>query len=235
MKPIIGITVDAKPDPTDHRTQGKLTLNWNYAQVIADAGGVPLLIPPQADADEVAHLIDGWLIPGGNDIDSRHWGEPLHPKAELIEDARHDLERAIYEAVPKDLPVLGVCYGCQFINVMEGGSLIQHLPEVTGHDEDQHGTVQSYSLASGSLAAGALGTDVASGQSWHHQALGNVASSLMIVAQNPDGTIEAIESCTRPWMIGVQWHPERTAEAQDSSSLFRAFIEAAADYRRRRA
>jgi putative glutamine amidotransferase len=175
------------------------------------------------------------LIPGGNDIDSRHWGEPLHAKAELIEEARHHQERAIYEAIPKDLPVLGICYGCQFINVMEGGSLIQHLPEVTGHDADQHGTVQTYAVTAGSLTATALGTSLASGQSWHHQALGNVPVSLKVVAQNPDGTIEAIESCARPWMIGVQWHPERTSEAQDSSSLFKAFIAAAAEYRGRRA
>lgn len=235
MKPIIGITVDANPEPGNTRTQGKLTLNWNYAQVIADAGGVPLLIPPQADPDEIVRIIDGWLIPGGNDIDPRHWGEPLHPKAELIAEERHNQERAIYQRIPRELPVLGVCYGCQFINVMEGGSLIQHLPDVVSHERDQRGTMQAYEVDVDSLTAGALGTSRSEGESWHHQALGAVPGSLKVVAKNEDGTVEAIESCSRPWMIGVQWHPERTADATDSSSLFRSFVNAAAEYRRRRA
>ena len=108
-RPIIGITVDATEDPTDSRTGGKLTLNWNYAQVIADAGGVPLLIPPQADPEAIARILDGWLIPGGNDIDPTYWGEELHPEAKLIDEARHLQERAIYREIPTDLPVLGVC------------------------------------------------------------------------------------------------------------------------------
>lgn len=234
MKPIIGITVDAKPDPTDSRTKGKLTLNWNYAQVIADAGGIPLLIPPQADPDAIAHLIDGWMIPGGNDIDSKYWGEAMHPKAKRIEDERHQQERAIYERIPAELPVLGVCYGCQFINVLQGGSLVQHLPEVTGHADDQGGTTQVYRIEPETRTAQALGGTEASGESWHHQAVGNLGAGLKVTARNEDGTIEALESTERPWMVGVQWHPERSPNSSDSAHLFQAFVAAAAEYRARR-
>lgn len=234
MKPLIGITVDAKFDAEDSRTNGKLTLNWNYAQVIADAGGIPILIPPQADPAEMACLIDGWLIPGGNDIDSKHWGEELHPAAEVIEPQRFDLERALYSQVPPDMPVLGICYGCQFINVAQGGSLTQHLPDVTGHALDQKGNMQTYDLATDSQAAQVLGTAKATGESWHHQAVARVGTGLSVVGRNEDGTIEALESCEKPWMIGVQWHPERTPDAADSQSLFKNFVEAAAKYRTQR-
>ncbi len=227
MKPIIGITVDAKHEPENARTQGTLTLNWNYAQVIADAGGVPLLIPPQADAEALARIIDGWLIPGGNDIDPSYWGEDTHEKTDLINPERHRIERELYEKVPPEMPILGVCYGCQFLNVAAGGSLIQHLPDITGHDQDQKGNLQTYCLEKDSQTASVLGTVQASGQSWHHQAIGRVAPGLKVSGKNDDGTIEAIESTSRPWVIGVQWHPERTAQADDSRSLFHHFVEAA--------
>jgi len=233
-RPIIGITVDAAEDPADSRTRGKLTLNWNYAQVIADAGGVPLLIPPQADPEVIAQVLDGWLIPGGNDIDPAYWGEELHPEAKLIDEARHLQERAIYRHIPTDLPVLGVCYGCQFINVVQGGSLKQHLPDELDHARDQGGTVQDYAIEPDSHLHGIVGTPRAEGQSWHHQAVGRVGDGLRVSATNEDGTIEALESTERPWLIGVQWHPERTPDAEDSRAIFKRFVEAAADYRSRR-
>jgi len=234
MKPIIGITVDAAPEPDNVRTRGKLSLNWNYAQVIADAGGVPLLIPPQAEADAVAEILDGWMIPGGDDIDPSYWGEPLHPKAELIAPQRHAIERAIFQRVSPKMPILGVCYGCQFLNVVQGGSLVQHLPDVVGHEGDQRGNVQTYDLEPNSKTAEVLGSTRAVGQSWHHQAIGKLGAGLRVSGRNPDGTIEAIESVELPWMIGVQWHPERTLEAADSMSLFQAFVQAAAEFRANR-
>ncbi|POA77941.1 gamma-glutamyl-gamma-aminobutyrate hydrolase, partial [Pseudomonas protegens] len=82
-KPIIGITVDCTHDPEDVRTRGKLELNWNYAQAVVDAGGVPIMIPPIADMDVIAAMIDGWLIPGGDDIDASRFGQENHPKASL--------------------------------------------------------------------------------------------------------------------------------------------------------
>src|ERR1700736_3619465 len=92
MKPLIGITVDSAHDPEDPRTRGKLTLNWNYAQAIADAGGVPILVPPMADMKALSEVIDGWLIPGGLDIDARRFGEENHSRVELQDPARYEAE-----------------------------------------------------------------------------------------------------------------------------------------------
>lgn len=228
MKPLIGITVDFEP-AADERTGGMLKLNWNYAECIARAGGVPILIPPQADAAAMAQVIHGLLVPGGRDIDASNWGEENHPKAKTVELKRFNLEVALWKHLPEALPVLGVCYGCQFINVMRGGSLIQHLPDVVGHSEDQGGTMQEYTLERSSSLATTVGESV-SGKSYHHQAIGNLGAGLKVVGKNSDGTVEAIEATDDRWLIGVQWHPERTSDDLASQKLFEAFVNAAAEF-----
>jgi putative glutamine amidotransferase len=232
MKPLIGITVNAKEERGD-KTGGKLWLNWNYAQVVADAGGIPILIPPQADMRELAQVIDGWLIPGGYDIDAKHFGEENHPQVELIEDERFSAEAELYKHLSAATPVLGICYGCQFINVQRGGKLIQHLPDIVGNEAHTGGTHQQYVIRSGSKLAGIVG-DVAKGQSFHHQAVGALGEGLTVVAEHEDGMVEAIEATDRPWMVGVQWHPERTFSDPESRKLFEAFIRAAADYSKKK-
>lgn len=234
MKPIIGISVDCKQDPEDVRSGGKLSLNWNYAQAVAEAGGVPILIPPTADMAAVAEIIDGWLIPGGDDIDAKNFGEENHPKVELQDPARFDGEARLYKAAPKDLPIFGICYGCQFVNVMRGGSLIQHLPDVVGHEGHTGGTMQGYQLESGSKVANIIGDTEIEGKSYHHQAVGRVGNGLGVVAKNEDGTVEAIEAQDHPWLIGLQWHPERTLSDPKTRKIFTDFVNAASNFKQAR-
>lgn len=229
MKPIIGITADFVPDPANERTLGKLELNWNYAQCIAEAGGVPIVIPPQSASDEILALVDGLMIPGGRDIDASNWGERNHPKSKPIAPERFAAESALLEKADKDLPVLGICYGCQLINVHRGGSLIQHLPDVLGHDQNSHGTLQEYEIEQDSKLGGMLGKRVA-GKSYHHQAIRESGAGVRVVGRGEDGVIEAIEAEDRPWMLGVQWHPERTMEDEATRRLFKEFVAAAARY-----
>lgn len=236
MKPIIGITTDVNVEDANERNGGgKLVLNWNYAQAIADAGGVPVLIPPQADPAEIASILDGLVIPGGPDIDACEFGEENHPEVKTVPRERFQGEKNLFVKLDSSLPVLGICYGCQFINVMQGGSLIQHLPDIVGHEGDQNGTLQAYSVEKGSRLGEAVGMAEPKGESWHHQAVKELGQDLKVTARNPDGTIEALESTSRPWLIGVQWHPERTLDKEDSQQLFRAFVNAAREYRSRRA
>lgn len=233
-RPIIGITLECRLDPSDERSQGDMKLNWNYAQAVVDAGGAPILIPPQTDASTIAPVIDGWLIPGGLDIDASRFGQANHDLVELQDPARYASESALFDQLPTETPILGICYGCQFLNVKMGGTLEQHIPDRLGGD-DRHsgGTLDAADLDPDSKLGCIMGPRVV-GKSYHHQAIERVADGLKVVGRHADGTIEAIESVDRPWVIGVQWHPERTQQSPETKRLFAAFIAAAAAFRERR-
>lgn len=233
-KPIIAITTECKFEPDNPRTRGSITLNWNYAEEVAKAGGVPLIVPPMADMAEIAKVIDGWLITGGNDINAKHWGEENHPSVELGDPNRFDSEKHLYEAVAgTDMPIFGICYGCQFMNVAGGGSLIQDLPS-EGREGHSGGPLQSVSVAPESKIASIVGQTEIEGKSYHHQAVGAVAPGLQVVSHHEDGTVEAVEGCGPEWRIGVQWHPERTPDDGATQKLFADFVRAAAEYRAKR-
>lgn len=229
MKPIIGITVESRRQPDDPRTGGSLNLNWNYAQVIADAGGVPLIVPPMADMEAIAGIIDGWLIPGGDDIDASRFGAENHPQVKLQDPSRFEGEERLYQAISAELPVLGICYGCQFLNVVRGGSLEQHLPDRLGHANHEGGTPASHEVVQSRLSE-ILGQAEVQGKSYHHQAIERIGEGLRVVSKDGDEVVEAIEADDRPWMIGVQWHPERTATDPVTWRLFENFVQAASAY-----
>jgi putative glutamine amidotransferase len=233
-KPLIGITVECRHDPEDLRTAGNLTLNWNYAEAVSNAGGVPLVIPPTADMEQVAKLIDGWLIPGGDDMNACHFGQENHPSVHLQDPARFDAEQSLFSHVSDELPILGICYGCQFINVVRGGTLIQHLPDIPDTETHTGGGLQSYDVAPGSKLAEVVAGSLTEGKSYHHQAVDSVAEGLRVSARSSDGVVEAIEATDRPWMMAVQWHPERTLDDERSRALFGSFVEAAAAYSARK-
>lgn len=230
MKPIIGITGDVVLDVGNERSGGgKVQLNFNYLAAIEEAGGCPIILPPHVDP-LILQSLGGLVIPGGNDIEAKEFGEENHPTVEPIATPRYRSERQLLDAIDPKMPLLGICYGCQLINVAQGGTLIPHLPDEVGHEDDKNGTLQTYAVEHGSLLSVIAG-EHQSGQSWHHQAIREVGRDLWPTARNADGTIEAIESKSRPWTIGVQWHPERTPASDDSKRLFAAFIEAARQYR----
>ena len=184
-----------------------------------------------ADMQEIAELIDGWLIPGGDDIDAKQFGEENHPKVSLQDPARFEGEAALYRQIPDEMPILGICYGCQFLNVVRGGTLIQHLPDVVGHEQHTGGTVQRYEVDPTSKLAGVIGNGSIEGKSYHHQAVKDLGEHLTITSRSEDGTVEAVEATDRPWVIGVQWHPERSFEDPSTRKIFDNLIQAAQLYR----
>lgn len=233
MRPLIGITVESTHDPDDARSRGKLTLNWNYAEAIADAGGLPLLIPPVADMKQLASMIDGWLIPGGFDIDAQRFGESNHPKVELQDPARYECEAELFSCLDPEIPIFGICYGCQFLNVVRGGNLIQHIPDDVDSESHAGGTLQHYTVAESQLR-NVVAAEMVAGKSYHHQSVSRLGSNLRVVATAEDGIVEGIEATDRPYLIGVQWHPERTLEDPASRRLFERFVDAARDFADRR-
>lgn len=232
MRPLIGITADVLEEPGNERTGGaKYQLNRNYCQAVIHAGGTPVILPPQEDVDTLVSALDGLIIPGGNDINACNWGEENHFTVETVSETRYAFESKLFAGLNARVPVLGICYGCQFVNVQLGGSLIQHVPDVVGHEEHKGGTLQAYRFEPDSKVAQIVGDAEGTGQSWHHQAIGRLGSGLKVVGTHEDGTIEAVESTDRPWLIGVQWHPERTLENPATQRLLTALVEAARAYR----
>lgn len=234
MKPNIAITVDVQHDPENERSRGSLKLNFNYAEQVALAGGNPILISPWTDLSSIRHFIHGWLIPGGEDMDASHFGEENHPEASLQDPLRWELEETVWNSLEPETPIFGICYGCQLMNVRRGGSLIQHLPDVVGHDEHRGGTLQQYSAEPDSYLVKIVGNPNISGKSYHHQAIQRVGEGLRVTAHAEDGTVEAIEDPNLPFFVGVQWHPERTPDAESTQALFREFVRKANEFRLRK-
>ncbi len=233
-KPLIGITTNWN---TVDEISGQVSLNDAYARSVFRAGGVAVLIPPGADADALAEHLDGLLIPGGDDIDPKHYGEPLHPKAELVNAARFDMEWALLRAFEaRRKPILGICYGCQLLNVWRGGSLYQHLPDLPSvtlkhqrASKEEPFPRHFVEVTPDSRLAQSLGQARFESVSAHHQAIRAAGRGLVITAYSPDGVVEAIEAPDHPFLIGVQWHPERDPDAPATRALFESFVNACRD------
>jgi putative glutamine amidotransferase len=210
-----------------------------YLDAVRRAGGEPVPLGPdasQAERDAALSAMDGLLLPGGVDVDPALYGEDPHPTV-VVEAARDDLELAAWSAArERHIPVFGVCRGFQAINVFSGGTLTQH---VQGHDSPTHAPeAHPLNLEAGSRLAGILGegapllsTEV---NSYHHQAVSpaDLAPGLVASATAPlrDGDlVEALESTdAEDWLIGVQFHPERSEFiGPEFARLWRAFVDAA--------
>jgi putative glutamine amidotransferase len=233
-RPVIGITTSCGPDPNDTYPTERLYVNRLYADCVLAAGGAPILLTKQTPVEVVLELVDGLLIPGGDDIDARFFGQENHSAVILEDPERFQFEQRLLEKWPAAAPVLGICYGCQAMNVYRGGDMVQHIPDVVQDSKHTGGTVQTYAVEASSGLARIIGTTQPSGKSFHHQANGKVGKGLKVVALADDGVVEAIEDESLPWFIGVQWHPERTPDDPATVRLFRSLVEAAAEYRRTR-
>ncbi|MHA7262897.1 gamma-glutamyl-gamma-aminobutyrate hydrolase family protein [Arthrobacter sp. TMN-37] len=209
-------------------------LPGTYVQAVVAAGGTPVLLPPVGSDPSIVDLLDGLIISGGTDVDPEHYGAVPHPqtRAQPSRD-RHDLSLT-RAALAAEVPLFSICRGAQVLNVALGGTLIQHIPEVNPDAQYQpapgvFGEVE-FATAPGSISEDLLGPR-ATAPCYHHQAIDRVAAGLRITASAPDGTIEAVETTSGGWVLGVQFHPEQNP---DDLRLFEGFIEAARAYRRTR-
>lgn len=232
MTPILGITTYA---PRENLARFHLPVE--YVHSVRRAGALPWLIAPgESRLDELLERLDGLVLSGGGDLDPAHYdGDGAHPMLYGIHRERDAMELELARrALERGLPTLGICRGCQVINVALGGSLIEHLPDEVGDDLAHRGegpgtsSLHPVELERGSHLARIVGGLSAQTSSSHHQALRRVAEGLEIVARAPDGTIEAVERRDHPFYLAVQWHPEETAATDPSQQrLFEALAAAA--------
>ena len=199
-----------------------------YADAVQRAGGLPVVIPPSDDLEIIRATVercDGMVLLGGGDVGPANYGKEITARLFGVDEFIDAFEIvAVQHAVSLDLPVLAICRGHQILNVAMGGTLIQHLENYLVHRDTMH----EVELSAGSLVAEAMGTTAPMTHSFHHQALDVVAPTLTVVGTHEDGTVEAVQHTTASWVIGVQWHPEDTAEEDlANQGLFNALVQRA--------
>lgn len=214
MGPKIGITVSIDASGRLRPDAEVLYVRRGYAQAVRAAGGVPVLVPPEADPVDVVSMCDGLVLSGGADLPvSFAAGAAAAANAEHAERIAWD-RRLLDGARGARRPLLGVCYGMQLLNLHRGGTL---LPDIAARVQGalDHGgggreTDHEVVLAQGSVLHAALGP-AAQVRSRHHQAIDRVASGLRVAARAPDGIVEAVEPEDDEPLLGVEWHPEADA------------------------
>lgn len=241
MFPLIGISGSMNADETTSY------LLRNYMRAVLSGGAAPVLLSPDLDdcaLDACLSRLDGLLLAGGNDVAPSLFGQlPIDELGEVNPLRDHFEIRLIQRAQALHMPVLGICRGVQIMNVALGGTLWQDLSsqyrtadgrKPMCHRQTCPGGYPSHRVrvSSGTLLSTILPSEQAEVNSFHHQAVADVAPALRICAVAEDGVIEGVECPSLPFFLGVQWHPERTFETDAASqALFSALAQAALRYR----
>jgi putative glutamine amidotransferase len=239
-KPVIGITPSPMEDTQSHGTFTRYAMATTYTEAVEAAGGVPLVIPPQVgNIEEILAVVDGLLLSGGADVDPARYGdEEVHETTYGVHALRDELEIGLVrEAVDRDIPVLCICRGIQVLNVALGGTLIQDIPSQYSteiiHAQQKAGIAKeepghTVAVTPGTLLAETYGQETIDVNSFHHQAVREVAPGLVVNAIAPDETIEAVSRPGSSWILGVQWHPEMMFHAHpEHLRPFSALVEQA--------
>jgi putative glutamine amidotransferase len=240
VRPTIGITCDLDLGTgREARLPGRKShvLYDDYAHAILESGGLPVLLPTSAsDESRVAYaeLLHGLLIPGSPaDIDPACYGEEPHARLGPVNPLRTDFEiQVVRLALKRHLPVFGICGGAQVLNVALGGSLYQDIPsQVTKAYKHSSAPDRAHTvdIVPGTRLAAILDVQEMRVNSLHHQAVKVPGQGMVVSASSRDGVIEGVEISGLPFVIGVQWHPERLfMDDEASQRLFAAFVQVAA-------
>lgn len=229
-KPVIGLT------PLWDDNMGNLWMLPEYCQAVSEAGGIPLVLPADCTREEAAQLCsfcDGFLFTGGQDVAPKLYGEAPEPVCGPDCPQRDGMEAALFQAAyALNKPMLAICRGLQFVNVMLGGSLYQDIPSQV-HSGISHNQGKPYHIPChrvqvlpDTLLAALLQQDAIQVNSLHHQGIKALGEGLVPMAVAEDGLIEAAYAPDKPFVCLVQWHPEY-AKDWVAQRLFAAFIKAA--------
>jgi putative glutamine amidotransferase len=235
MKPLIGITTNQSRNANGQPT---VMLMQSYVNAVLQAGGVPLLIPsliPEDGWETAYSRLDGILFSGGGDIGLEFSPGDPHPRIDDVDLRRDAIElNMVRAAAAEGKPFLGICRGCQVVNVALGGTLYTHIPDQLPNalDHSYPGNMRSVlvhqvKIDEGTHLGEIFGEPIIRVNSLHHQGLKDIADSLRSAGHAPDGLVEAVELPDHPFGVAVQWHPEWLTDQQGTRNLFNKFVEIA--------
>jgi putative glutamine amidotransferase len=204
-----------------------------YVEAVRGAGAVPVVLPPLDDEEAVAtyaQRLDALVLVGGRDIPPEAYGEEPSGKVVPMPKRRWNFESELLRRwLATDKPVLGICLGSQFANVVQGGTLIQDIPTEVGSEvvhSTPAGTYHRVRIEPDSRLHAILGQSEADVWVRHHQAVASLGKGLTVAARSDDGLVEATEMRDKPFAVFVQWHPERMQDTGHGEKIFRALVEA---------
>lgn len=217
MPPVVGITCYiTEASWGSRRNEGAVLLPEPYVRAVQRAGAVPAVLPASvpSSADDVVRRLDGLVLAGGGDVDPARYGAEQDKTTTPAAEEREVWELALLDAaLRRDLPTLAICRGAQVLNVSCGGDLVQHLPDVVGHDGHLPGAgaygPQTVSIETTSTMGSVFGEHTEA-RCHHHQGFGRLGAGLRAVAWAEDGIVEGVELDEHRFTVGVQWHPERS-------------------------
>ena len=242
-KPVVGLNGEFRGVRKD--VPSLSWINTGYYDSVTLGGGVPMVLPPLEDDDDLRQLfeqLDGLVLTGcGMDLDPLRMGRDMHPSVRVMPSRREDFDRRLcLLAIEAKLPVLAIGAGMQLMNVICGGTLFRHLPEECPRAIQHRDAVEAnlrhvLDIVPGTRMDAIYGPGEIRVNSQHHMAIDQVASPFKVSATCPDGVVEAFESIDEDWCcLGVQWHPEAEGASALDRQVFDHFVESAAAYREAR-
>ncbi len=231
-KPVIGVNADYRSARKDVPAFSFLAAG--YVDSIQKAGGIPVVLPPLEEQDDLECLLDvldGVVLVGGADLDPRRDGYMLHPSVRLLDPRREDFDRMLMRSIAqRKMPVFGIGCGMQLINVMLGGTLHLHIPEdlpraLPHRDNIDPAHRHALEVEMGSIMERVYGEGEIRVNSMHHMAVDDLAPGFAVTARCPDGVVEAIESTQDDWFaMGTQFHPQSESASALDLRIFEEFI-----------
>ena len=239
MKPLIGITtgeITNQDEPWAATIYGQKS---SYSNAVIAAGGIPIFIPfmPEDDLRHIYEKLDGIVFAGGNDISPSLYNEAQHPLTVNVSKERDAVEVKLMSwAIQDSKPIFAICRGYQLLNVQFGGSLYQDIlterpdssdHQLSTHKKDYMHIAHTLKVTPQSRLAEIIGSTSITANTHHHQGVKTLAPDLLATAWAEDGVIEAIEHPTKPFIMGVQCHPESLQETDEKwAAVFKAFVKA---------
>ncbi len=232
-RPLIGLNCDLRG--ANQGTPAYCYLAAGYFDSIANAGGIPVIVPPNADPESLSQLLDmldGFVLVGGADLDPRNDGYMLHSSVKPMEARREEFDRRLAQEISnRRMSVMAIGVGLQLLNITEGGNLFYHLPidvptAIPHRDPQDPNHRHSLVVESDSILGRVYGEGEIRVTSRHHMAIDRLADTFRVTARCQDGIIEGIESADEDWfVVGCQFHPESPAASALDIRIFEEFIE----------